>query len=366
MKSYYAMLLSMAALSLAVPARAADLVYLTNSADAIVVGATNSRLEGAERVSFDLAAERIIKGDTTITLFHVSHPWRRLGAAFSGDATEPINVSIHGLWFLRRSASGDWDVLPANGRDGMIFNLYLPATSVVPQRYAAASGASVLDHVVLEFAAGAEGDGNRIRAAVEVLRTARTPAIDVVTAAYLASPAPVVQSAGLTLSLAHNQPDAIATLVRLWPSVSTDPSRVQIAAALRDSYRDPSPAAIKQLAALAGDAAFSELRPAAIRALAAIHTKEALPALAELLQSSDPEERMTGVFGLSSFANGCPAQTPDNVASLEYLQFENPSPYRNSDTIAHFAFRRGPAEQEAELVSYWLGWWSKHKGELSN
>lgn len=363
MKPSFALTMSMFAFCLAIPASGADLTYLTNTADAIIVGAINSRFEDADRVSFDLYVDRVIKGDTTIKLFHISHRWKRLGVVFSDKATEPINVPIRGLWFLHRTATGDWDVLPANGPDGMIFNLYLPAVQVVPQRYSTSIG-SILDSTVIEFAAGAETEGNRVRTAFELLKTVETPAISTVIAAYLTSGTPAVQSAGVALALAQNQPNAIATLTRFWPTVSRDPARVQIVASLRDSYRNLSPSEVKELAAMLNDPSFSELRPAAIRALAAIHTKEALPALAGLLQSDDAEERIAGVFGLSSFANGCPAQTPDNVVSMEYLQFKNPSPYRNSDTIAHFAFRRGPAEQETELMSFWLNWWNEHKREL--
>jgi hypothetical protein len=135
--------------------------------------------------------------------------------------------------------------------------------------------------------------------------------------------------------------------------------------ALRDVFRDPTPSSVQALAEFAeGLDASSELRPAAVRAQAAIHTKEALPFIAGLLQSSDPEERVRGVFGLSSFANGCPMQTPGNVVSMDYLQFKNPSPYRTQHTIAHFGFRRGPADQESESVAFWSNWWSKNKATL--
>lgn len=364
MNTFCSLRLSIFALCLVVSVSGADLTDLTKTADAIVVGAINSRFEDADRVSFDLSVERVLKGDPAIKLFHISHPWTRRGVVFSDKPTEPINAAIHGLWLLHRTASGDWDILPANGPDGMIFNLFLPAAQILPQRYAPNNAANVLDRLVIEFAAGAEAEGNRVRTVVELLKTTQTPAISTVTAAYLTSPIPAFQSAGIAIALAQNQPNSIATLMRLWPTISQDPARGQIVTSLRDSYRDLSPAAVKQLGAMTNDARFSELRPAAIRALAAIHTKEALPVLAGLLQSNDPEERMTGVFGLSSFANGCPAQTPDNVVSMEYLQFKSPSRYRKPDTIAHFAFRRGPAEQETELTSFWLNWWNEHQSEL--
>lgn len=365
MKTPYLLTSPILALCLAVSARASDLAYLTKTADAVVVGATTSRLEYADRVSFDLSVERVVKGDATVKLLHIMHPWTRTGVALSGNASEPISAPIHGLWFLQLTASGEWDILPANGRDGMIFNLYLPAAQVLPQRYATNSAASALDSIVLEFAAGAEADGSHVRTAIELLKTTQTPAVSTVAAAYLTSPVPAFQSAGIALVLAQNQPDSIGVLTRLWPTISSAPGRDYIISSLRDSYRDPSPVAVRQLAAMTNDAGMSPLRPAAIRALAAIHTKEALPTLAGLLGSDDPAERMAGVFGLSSFANGCPLQTPDNVVNMDYLQFKNPSLYRKPDTTAHFAFRRGSVEQESELTSFWLTWWNQHKSELT-
>ena len=69
------------------------------------------------------------------------------------------------------------------------------------------------------------------------------------------------------------------------PSLSiNDPNRPLIVSALRDSWRDSTPAAIQQLVSYtAGLQNGSDVRAAAIRALAAIHTKATLPFLASLL-----------------------------------------------------------------------------------
>jgi hypothetical protein len=102
------------------------------------------------------------------------------------------------------------------------------------------------------------------------------------------------------------------------------------------------------------------MRRAAVRALAAMHTKEALPFLATLLDSADPFEQGQGVFGLGAFANGCPPQTPGNVISMDYIKFKNPSAFKTDDTIAHFAFGGNPAADEPEhvaRVAFWKAWW---------
>lgn len=185
-----------------------------------------------------------------------------------------------------------------------------------------------------------------------------------ITSAYLTSPNTGFQIAGVALALAQHRTNALSDLSRLWPTVGGNPARVDIVNSLRDSYRDVSPDSVKRLAAMAADPSFAELRAPAVHALASIHTREALPILATLLESSDPGERMKGVFGLSSFATGCPVQTPDNVVSMSYLRTSRTGPYSTPETVAHFAFRRGPAEQEAELISFWRNWWIDHRAEL--
>ncbi len=181
------------------------------------------------------------------------------------------------------------------------------------------------------------------------------------------SPTVAFQSAGLAGSLSRENAEAMVNFARVWPSLSGDPSRARVLFALRNSFRSVDPDTVRQLAALAGcPESTPELRAAGIKALAAIHTRESLPMLASLLRSFDPREQMQGVYGLSSFANGCPSQTPNNVTTMDYLQFKYPSSYRNPETIAHFGFRRGPESQEDEMVSFWLSWWKQNKAALTN
>jgi len=94
----------------------------------------------------------------------------------------------------------------------------------------------------------------------------------------------------------------------------------------------------------------SQLREPAVRALSSIHSRDARPFLASLLTSTDSGERMRGVFGLASFANGCPIETDDNVATMDYLRCHQPSVYRTKDTFANLAIQRGSVAQEAANI----------------
>ena len=88
--------------------------------------------------------------------------------------------------------------------------------------------------------------------------------------------------------------------------------------------------------------------------------------LTSTTSSPSAGDRMSAVIGLSSFVNGCPPQTPDNVASMEYIQFKNSSPYRTPETIAAFAFAPVDSERENELVQFWTAWWQDQEAGILN
>lgn len=343
---------------------AASLTDLASKADLIVVGSVNTRSETAQRVAFDIAVERVLSGDKSLRVIPVSHAWTRRGVLLS--TTDIIAVPLHGLWFLTKSASGDWDLLPVGGQDGVLPNLFVAAVPTLPTAYQSSAGATLTDRLAREVAAGVDLAGGRPETLINLLHTVSGPVVQNILVNLIASSNVPVQTAGLAGMLERGSPDAVVQLERLWPGIEKDASRSQVLAAVRDSFRSSSSAQVEQLArmATANATASPEMRAAAIHALAAIHARETLPFLASLLVSSDAGERMKGVFGLSAFANGCPVQTPANVASMEYLQFKNASPYRNGDTIAAFAFRRGSAEEEARLLSFWSNWWNANRAAL--
>ena len=157
---------------------------------------------------------------------------------------------------------------------------------------------------------------------------------------------------GLASSLYWERDDAISALAAQWPAVKLEPDAKRVVWALRDGFRDTRPGPVSELVAFAARST-GEIREAAVNALASIHSREALPFLAGLLQSSDDWERMRGVFGLSSFANGCVPQRVEDSKTLRFLQF-GPSPYRTKDTEANFG--RGVPEG----VAFWQSWWNSH------
>jgi len=267
------------------------------------------------------------------------------------------------MWFLSGGGAEAWDVLTARPL-GMrtVLGLFLPVSrGPLSGPYAYPAGTPFVDALVYEVAAGVQSTGADPGILLGALDSLDTPAVQAVLKACIASGKPAFQAVGLAASLDRQSPGAVQQLARLWSAISNDPHREEVVAALRDSWRDPAPDAVRQLAATAkAEPVGSDLFAAAVRALAAIHTEESLPLLAELLHSASREERTQAIYGLSSFANGCPMKTRSNIVSMAYLQCHEPSAYRTADTVANFSFRPGTQDQQAALVSFWRDWWTAH------
>jgi hypothetical protein len=342
----------------AVCAYSANMSDLISTADAIVVGSVTTRTESSESVSFSVNVVRVLKGVALSATLEVKHSWNRKVLGFQSGPTN-IDRAFHGMWFLRQTNTANWDVLPVGGLDGLMPSLFLPAALVLPPSHQQSLKVPLTDKIVLELAAGLKAGGRSPEGLLSWTRQVRSPSMQAALTDFVASPIAEFRSAGLAGQLDTEQPDAITRIEEVWPSIRNDASRSHVIRAIRDSYRDTAPNSVRQLARLAAENA--DLRMAAITALAAVHTREALPFLAELLTSADPAERMKGVFGISAFANGCPPQTPDNLANMAYLQIPASSPYQTEETRKNFAFRRGGSEPEEEpFISFWITWWRAH------
>jgi hypothetical protein len=333
---------------------------LGSQADAIVVGGIDTRTESSSNVRFDIAVDRVVKGDRNLQIIHVSHDWQR-GGFGSDPSAQTISAKIYGIWFLTRTNALDWDVLPVS-RDGFVFTLYLPAVQSLPVAYQYSSGASPTDALVYEMGATFESGASSSNETLLPIEFGGA-AVEKVLRTFVRSSKPSLQARGLADMLRRNQDGALNVLQTLWPTIRGTAEAQLVISELRNSFRDLMPGSVQQLIEIAnGSSSSSELRTAAIRAITAMHTRDSLSFAATLLDSSDPAERMRGVFALSSFANGCPPQTPET--GDQFLQCKIPSAYRTKETMDEFAFRRGPEDQEGQLVSFWRTWWAENKSSL--
>jgi len=304
-------------------------------------------------VTFDLQVERVLTGRVA-SVVHVTHAWHLP----AGLPTGTLRTPVRGIWFLSPDQGNVLRVRPSPAFDG----LFVPNGGGTPTgAYAYSPAAPLADMLTFEVASGLDSYGDEPAALLEVLGFDDGPAIDTVLRSFMASPKPGFRAIGLTGLLARSRPGMVSTLTQLWPTIAQDPNRRWVALALRDMWRDLTTGSVAQLvASLNSTSLTGELREPAVRAVSAIHTEEALPFLAGLLVSGDPAERMRGVFGLASFANGCPVQTNANVVSMDYLRCKQASPYKTEETVASFLLVATTPAQEAAAVAFWQQWWSGH------
>jgi hypothetical protein len=239
--------------------------------------------------------------------------------------------------------------------------MFWPAVATLPAAYQAQSqvqSVPLVDNLLFEVAAGVEATGLNPRIPIGASEGVQSSTLEFVASRFAASSNPDFRIAGLA-ALIPVQPSAIASVSGLWPSISSNPHRFDLVFAIRESFRNPSSASIDMLVQLASLS--PEMREAAVHAISSIHTRTSLPFLASLLTSADPQEQARGVFGLSSFANVCPVQTPANVVSMAYLQCANNGPYTTADTIANFA---SPGVPNNQVVSFWINWWKQKQSVL--
>ena len=345
------------ALAAAVGAQAFPLDVLASRADAIVIASVVQTAGDSDQVSYTLNIARTFKGSlqpSTITVIHL--PTNRQFGNLAPGAV--------GIWFLTQTTSGTWDVLVSNPSGGQLANaFFLPASAAKPTGpFAYGPTTPMVDALVYEVAAGIQNTASDpviMKGAVEKMDT---PAVKAVLSTYLASPDPAFKSFGLVLSLERGLPVVTQQLSQVWGQISADRHAFWVIQALRDSWRDPTPAAVSEMVSFAGTAPVgSPIRAAAIRALAAVHTQETVSFLASLLSSSDSSEQERAIYGISAFANGCPSQTQANAMSMTYLtQCNHGSTYSTADTRAHFAFGPGSADRMPAYAQFWQGWWSSH------
>jgi hypothetical protein len=131
-------------------------------------------------------------------------------------------------------------------------------------------------------------------------------------------------------------------------------------------WLDPNSLAIGHLGKIAASSDLY-LQRAAATALMNIHTTDALPFLAKLLDSSDGATRELAMRGLSRFVEGMPIPTHENILSGRATLAQEPTPYRTAETARYSLATRSLAqapETEAAFLSFWKSWWEAVQGSV--
>ncbi|MFN7933394.1 MAG: HEAT repeat domain-containing protein [Bryobacteraceae bacterium] len=161
----------------------------------------------------------------------------------------------------------------------------------------------------------------------------------------------MLRSIGLRGSLASGDISALLSVQRSYSSLSSDTAGWHgLLDELRSYYSNVTPQALSVLGQIASDPTGRvDLRSAAAGALARMHTREALPFLAVLLDDPSQDLRAIASGGIASFANNLPMGSHQPATG--------PWPYRTPETIARATF-------EARHAPFWKAWWQENRTKL--
>jgi hypothetical protein len=96
-----------------------------------------------------------------------------------------------------------------------------------------------------------------------------------------------------------------------------------------------------------------------------IHTKEALPALVALLESTEERVASNALSGLCLFVRNAPTVTPQSIPSMAWMKSQQPAPYLTLETQQYCSLG-GRVPDPERYASYWKSWWSAHQAEIES
>lgn len=349
-----------------------SLQYLQQTADLVVVGTASGGAVAGTAIAFSLQVQRVVVGNGGVAGKSIPVTWEWEAGGMHAIADAAKYVTGTGLLFLTRSDNG-WVLLPVMQRATGFQDTYFPEPpGPIASAYSYAPGASPVDALASEMGAAIEsagcGAGRLGYLHNGALDQLNSPVIQVLYQRWAGSTETCLRALGLAGQIRAGNTAALRTAAQAASSFEAPAlENGVLVQSLQYWFRAADPTSVGILGQIVVDSENGSLpfRRAAAFALAAIHTKEALPYLARLMDDADPELRAESVRGLGSFANGLPVQTMAGTPSLSYLQAQPNSPYRTADTEQHFPMNIEFLEKnESTYLSFWKAWWQSNHAAL--
>lgn len=335
---------------------------LADRADAVIVGELLTGQQTGRSLSFSIAATRVIKGGVSpgallnvVALSRVSM-FRTLGGNY-------------GVWFLRRTGA-QWRLLPI-----MPSIAALEASGYFPTPRAnsplslntATPPITVSDHISVELAAAVQNYSdprNLFKLAYGLMGINESSLIRDIYFHFRANADPEVRFVGMSRSFGSD--DDVQVLGEIASNIHLIP-KLHVRGLIVSSIcgrSNPDPRAVGYLEVIS-QSSNQAIQKCSAMALMYIHTREALPALARLLDSPDPTTREYAMGGLSRFVDNLPIPTATNTANGKALVPRGPQPYRTAETDKYSLSKRwlGQANQ-TEFLIFWKSWWATTKDKL--
>ena len=340
-----------------------------NQGATLIVVASVSAAPPQTRISNSLLlrVNRVVKGDGALTGSAITVNWT------PGSSNVGTGATGTGLWFLEQSPTG-WTLMPVVQGNVPLSMAYFPTSSAgsITGAYAYGATASTADKLASEICFAIEsssgaGDFQLASLHYGILEELNSPVVGVMYQRMSTSDIPQHRALGLAGLIRLGNSDALTSASKAAADFASYPAENGILLLnIRDQFRATDGASVNALGQIAADTTTNQpFREAAAHALAAIHTKDSLPYLAQLLSDGGVSLRVEAIGGLSAFANGLSAQTSPGTPSLSHLQLPAGGPYQTAETIANFAIGSQAVEQrEFEYLAFWKAWWTQQRIKL--
>jgi hypothetical protein len=264
-------------------------------ADLIAVGSIVDGSETGATASFTLRIARVLKGDPSLAGKDLLAEWALAGGLRPAGSPAPL-APENGLWFLQRQP-GAWAVVPAMQGDIRFFQTFVsvPAGGI-PAAYSYAAEAPLADKLASEIGAATEADNGGGTDTQMLfwgtLDDLKSAVLQVMYHRLANSSSPNARALGLAGLIRNGDTTALAIAYQQ-NAVFSNPNDFLLLLAIRDAFRTTDPDAIATLGQVAVDSksVTASMRQACAHALASIHTKDALPYLAQLFDDGQSFEK---------------------------------------------------------------------------
>jgi len=322
---------------------------LFDKSDAVVTGTSAFRALSENTVTFTIQVAKAYKGPVssgdTLTV-----EW----TASAGQPLVGYRSSFTGAWFLTQTEIG-WRTSAVRSALGM------PGASFPIATADAVIGDPVQDIMNQIAAAEVAAEAPHAPFLLQAAEGKDSEAMRQVFQSFLGASSPRLRCIGFSGLLQRSDAPALSQFASQARALAADPS-CGVAFDLGAAYRSTDPSGIAVLGALAVTKSdIRNLQSFALMALSAIHTRETLPFLVQIMNGPDEALHKQAVIGIGWFANGNAMQTPQGEAALEHLNRMTPNAFTTADTKKYLGFDEARA---GEFIGFWNNWWNANRSAL--
>lgn len=354
------------------PAMPVGFTRLANDADLVVVASVVGTLQQGWVSTVTLDIDRVLKGSaipgSSVVVQRQVPTSIALNAINFPRVDDKWAKGLRGLWFLKKTEAGAWELLPTTAGPDVPFNhVFVPVPAgVLSSDFSYSPADAVIDKIARELGAALEKHAmpDPCFTVFEPLSKANTPGVIWLYDRLAKSPEAALRVMGWAGKLRLGDLSALPRIEQDLPTLS-NPIDFEPASVAINSFGDGDPPTVQTLGRIATSAASSvSLRRAATYALFSIHTQETLPFLAALLSNADEWVRRFAMSGLAAFANSghMPGEAALRIRGQPVPRAK--SPYATEETLAHFP--SGPAfeQNQSQYVDFWKAWWTRMQAQI--